>query len=222
MKECAMHTHTHRVPWGDKMFLLLIQGKDKHENEDLIKYSLPNDIWFHVDKLSSAHVYLRLPDGKTMDDIPEDTLEDAAQLVKANSIQGNKENKLSIVYTPAVNLKKTGEMVVGQVGFFNEKDVRKTRVEKRCNEIVNRLNKTKEELYPDLEAEKEGYLTEMRKKAKQEAQRLKAEEKAQKEEQKRLKELTSYDRIMVDEAMVSNNDLKQKYATPEDFEEDFM
>lgn len=34
-----------------------------------------------------AHVYLRLPEGKKMDDIPPDTLEDACQLVKANSIQ---------------------------------------------------------------------------------------------------------------------------------------
>jgi hypothetical protein len=60
----------------------------RYENEDLIKYGLPCDLWFHVDDLSSAHVYLRLPDGATMDDIPEDTLEDCAQLVKQNSIQG--------------------------------------------------------------------------------------------------------------------------------------
>lgn len=26
------------------------------ENEDLIKYAYPEDVWFHVDKLSSAHV----------------------------------------------------------------------------------------------------------------------------------------------------------------------
>lgn len=43
---------------------------------------------FHVDDLSSAHVYLRLPEGATLDDIPADTLEDCCQLVKANSIQG--------------------------------------------------------------------------------------------------------------------------------------
>ena len=37
-------------------------GKDKFENEDLIKYAWPDrDIWFHVEDLSSAHVYLRLP-----------------------------------------------------------------------------------------------------------------------------------------------------------------
>lgn len=45
-------------------------------------------MWFHVDKLSSAHVYLRMPDGMTWDAIPEALLVDCAQLVKANSIEG--------------------------------------------------------------------------------------------------------------------------------------
>lgn len=43
---------------------------------------------FHVDALSSAHVYVRLPKGMSIDDIDNETLEDCAQLVKANSIQG--------------------------------------------------------------------------------------------------------------------------------------
>lgn len=58
----------------------LFMGFDKHESEwkwkgrsldellykfsipdeDLIKYGFPEDVWFHVDKVSSAHVYLRL------------------------------------------------------------------------------------------------------------------------------------------------------------------
>jgi hypothetical protein len=33
-------------------------------------------------------VYLRLPEGMVIDDIPPDTLEDAAQITKANSIMG--------------------------------------------------------------------------------------------------------------------------------------
>ena len=43
---------------------------------------------FHVDKVSSAHVYLRLKKGETIDTISEGLLEDCAQLVKAHSIQG--------------------------------------------------------------------------------------------------------------------------------------
>jgi hypothetical protein len=38
--------------------------------------------------MSSAHVYLRLPEGTSIDNIPPDTLEDCCQLVKQNSIQG--------------------------------------------------------------------------------------------------------------------------------------
>jgi len=41
-----------------------------------------------VDKLSSAHVYLRMHKGQTMEMISPELLEDCAQLVKANSIQG--------------------------------------------------------------------------------------------------------------------------------------
>lgn len=69
---------------------LIYMGKDKYENEDLIKYGLPEDVWFHVDDLSSAHVYLRMKPGMTMDDISEDLLLDCSALVKANSIQGCK------------------------------------------------------------------------------------------------------------------------------------
>lgn len=57
-----------------------------HPLQDLIKHALPQDLWFHVSQLSSAHVYLRLPAGVAWTDIPPDTLEDCAQLVKANSI----------------------------------------------------------------------------------------------------------------------------------------
>lgn len=43
---------------------------------------------FHVDNLSSAHVYLRMEKGEAWDDIPKELLEDCAQLTKANSIEG--------------------------------------------------------------------------------------------------------------------------------------
>jgi predicted ribosome quality control (RQC) complex YloA/Tae2 family protein len=38
---------------------MIYMGRDKHENEFLIKYAQHHDIWFHVHNLSSAHVYLR-------------------------------------------------------------------------------------------------------------------------------------------------------------------
>ena len=59
-----------------------------------------------------------------------------------------------MVYTPWSNLKKSGDMATGQVGFKDHKLVKKVRVEKRENAIVNRLNKTKVEKYPDLRQER--------------------------------------------------------------------
>ncbi|EJT47571.1 cytoplasm protein [Trichosporon asahii var. asahii CBS 2479] len=72
----------------------IYMGRDKVENEDLLKYGLPTDVWFHVDKLSSAHVYLRQPDEQPHGDwehLPAALVNDAAQLVKANSIEGESQ-----------------------------------------------------------------------------------------------------------------------------------
>ncbi|OAQ31383.1 DUF814-domain-containing protein, partial [Linnemannia elongata AG-77] len=136
---------------------VVYMGKDKFENEDLIKHGLEQDVWFHVDKLSSAHVYLRLTPDMTWDNIPQPLLDDLAQLVKANSIEGNKKNNLTIIYTPWANLKKSGDMDVGQVSFKKNNLVKRVHVAERINEIVNRLNKTKVERFPDLAQEKADY-----------------------------------------------------------------
>ena len=92
----------------------IYMGKDKYENEYLIKYGLPEDVWFHVDNLSSAHVYLRMKPGMTLDDISEELLLECSSLVKANSIEGCKKSSVYIVYTRWKNLKKTNDMVDGQ------------------------------------------------------------------------------------------------------------
>merc|ERR1712127_175841 len=114
-------------------------GKDKFENEELLKYGFPEDIWFHVDKLSSAHVYLRLPTGamdlsqikekaqaqqklkEALDSVPDQIVQEMCQLVKANSIEGCKASQVDVVYTPFLNLKKEERMDTGQVGFKDEK-----------------------------------------------------------------------------------------------------
>jgi len=59
---------------------------------DLVKYAFPEDVWFHVGQnTSSAHVYLRTePWMGSWDKLPEAVVTDAAQLTKANSIEGNK------------------------------------------------------------------------------------------------------------------------------------
>lgn len=137
---------------------------DRGRDEDLIKFGWDEDVWFHVDNLSSAHVYVRLREGETWESIPKALLEDCAQLTKANSIEGNKKDDVTIIYTPWSNLKKDGSMATGQVGFHDNKKVKRVYVQKRENVIVNRLNKTKVEKYPDLRQERQDRDRELRKK----------------------------------------------------------
>jgi predicted ribosome quality control (RQC) complex YloA/Tae2 family protein len=71
-------------------------GADKYENEDLIRYGLPEDVWFHVDDMSSAHVYLRLNKNESLEDVSQSVILECAQLVKANSIEGCKMKEVSV------------------------------------------------------------------------------------------------------------------------------
>lgn len=145
---------------------VIYMGKDKFENEDLIKWGFPNDIWFHVEDLSSAHVYLRLPDGITMDTIPKDILMECCQLVKENSRDGKKKDKVNVCYTPWENLNKTSSMEVGEVGFKDQKLVLTVSGVCRDLEILKRLRKTMTEKIVDFEKEKESYNIEISNKKK--------------------------------------------------------
>nr|XP_055204261.1 coiled-coil domain-containing protein 25 isoform X1 [Gorilla gorilla gorilla] len=194
----------HAQPKVNSSAYTIYMGKDKYENEDLIKHGWPEDIWFHVDKLSSAHVYLRLHKGENIEDIPKEVLMDCAHLVKANSIQGCKMNNVNVVYTPWSNLKKTADMDVGQIGFHRQKDVKIVTVEKKVNEILNRLEKTKVERFPDLAAEKECRDREERNEKKAQIQEMKKREKEEMKKKREMDELRSYSSLMKVENMSSN------------------
>ena len=122
-------------------------GRDKHENEHLIKYGWPGDIWFHVDGLSSAHVYFRLKNTDVVssipiDDLPPDSVYDMMQICKHNSIAGCKLSSCKMVYPPHSNLKKTFDMESGAVTYHNTKLCRYGRCDKD-KKRVRELEKTK-------------------------------------------------------------------------------
>ena len=198
-------------------------GKDKYENEDLIKYGWPEDVWFHVDDLSSAHVYLRMKPGMTLTDIGDDLLLDCASLVKANSIQGCKKSSVYVIYTRWKNLKKTNDMVEGQVSYHRPDNVKRISVEKN-NSIVRTLEKTKQELYPDLFAEQEQRLREIQQQQKEEYKQLAKEKQRDKLQAMKEKEERSYDRIMHEENMTSTKDMEgtADATAAEEYEEDFF
>jgi hypothetical protein len=218
---------------GEEQKYILYMGLDKFENEELIRYSLPQDVWFHVDNYSSAHVYLRMPpprdddekrseEGRvdmTIETIPDGLMMDICQLCKQNSIKGCKLNNLKIVYTLASNLKKERGMVEGQVGFHKEKDRRFFTVPTKQNEIINRLNKTKvtkeTQFFIDL---REKFDKKQRKKDKARKQKEAEADKLAKEERKRQAELQSYSSVMTDDALSGN----LAGLSIEQYEDDFM
>lgn len=200
----------------------MYMGKDKFENEDLIKFGLPEDLWFHVDDLSSAHVYLRLRKDQKLEDVSPETIMECAQLVKANSIEGCKLSSVYVVYTRWRNLKKTANMVAGQVSYHNAGNVRRMLVEKN-NAIVNRLNKTKVERYPNLEEEQQDRAAVFA--AEQKAAKRAEFEAAKIAEKNRFKEaqLKSYSSIMQADKMTSLTDKASVgVEAANDFEDDFM
>ncbi|KAF1994779.1 DUF814-domain-containing protein [Amniculicola lignicola CBS 123094] len=195
-------------------------GKDKVENEELIKHGLEEDVWFHVDNLSSAHIYLRMNEGDSWEDISEELLVDCAQLTKANSIEGNKKDNVTVIYTPWSNLKKDGSMAVGQVGFKDQRKVKRLHVPQRENPIVNRLNKTKVEKFPDLRQEKEDRLKELRKKdrANQQARQKEEARVAKERKEKAWQRDHAYDDFLSEENIASSSNQDRS----EDFEDDFF
>lgn len=168
----------------------------------VVKYGLPEDCWFHVDDLSSAHVYLRLKPGMTLDDIPPEVLLDCASLVKANSIVGCKKSSVYVVYTRWKNLKKTKQMVDGAVGYHRPENVRRINVEKN-NSIVNQINKTKTEEHPNLAQLQQDRLREIQQEKKQQRKLEEKQKRLAEIEEKQRQEELSYDRIMKQENMTN-------------------
>ncbi|KAL0064285.1 hypothetical protein AAF712_008729 [Marasmius tenuissimus] len=160
-----------------------------------------------------------MPEGMSWEAIPEALLTDCAQLVKANSIEGNKKDNLTIIYTPADNLKKTGDMAVGQVSFHNDKRVKRVHVPKRENPIVNRLNKTKVEKEVDHEQERVDRIkkeTAVRRAAAAEKKKADLELARQRETEKAAR---SYDSLFSGEVEEDDNTPRK---TGRELEDDFM
>ena len=147
---------------------------------------------------------------------------DCAQLVKANSIEGNKKTtgRVRIVYTPWANLLKTGAMTTGQVGFKSAAEVYYTDVDKRDNAVVNRLMKTRVEKGSEvIKASRDERDAGERKREKEEKRRRADEEKAAIEERKKDRAARSYDTVFSPQHMLSNSEI---HISAQEYEDDFM
>lgn len=110
-------------------------------------------------------------------------------------------------------------MATGQVSFHDPKMVKKVHVPVRQNPIVNRLNKTREEKFPDLREEREQDQRQKRKveRIAREKQKASDREERQRREELRWQKDHAYDDMMREENMVSNQDRDADF-----YEDDFM
>lgn len=202
---------------------VMYMGADKYENEDLIKYGLPEDMWFHVDDMSSAHVYLRLNKEQRLEDVSDNTINECAQLVKANSIEGCKKKEVYVVYTRWRNLKKTNDMEIGAIGYHDKSKVRRIKVEKN-KEIINIINKTKIEHFPNLLLLQQERSIEYNNKLKEEKRKQYMIEKQVKLDREENARIRNYSSVMTMDNMTANTEFEATVddSAAKDFEDDFM
>lgn len=79
-------------------------GKNKTDNDHLVKTSAKTDIWFHVNNTSSSHVVLLNND--KLNKIPKQVIKRCACLCKSNS-SCKSESKCEIIYTEMANVSAT-------------------------------------------------------------------------------------------------------------------
>lgn len=98
-------------------------GKNNIQNDYIsLRFSNPNDIWFHTQKLHGSHVLLRNTENLDIEDIPENVLFNCARLAKENSKASSSLN-VSVDYCYAKFVKKASGAKPGMVIYNNFKTI---------------------------------------------------------------------------------------------------
>jgi predicted ribosome quality control (RQC) complex YloA/Tae2 family protein len=87
----------------DKLYDIYI-GKNAKGNEEIIKISHPESLWFHINNISSAHVILE----SKGDDIHKRFLIQIAKILLET--KNNCPNNVNVVYTQVKNVKLTKQL----------------------------------------------------------------------------------------------------------------
>jgi predicted ribosome quality control (RQC) complex YloA/Tae2 family protein len=84
-------------------------GKNSADNFDVIDMGSPNDIWFHIENVSSSHVVMILPDNghKLNSKIYNTILKQGALFCKQNTKKMVSMQNVNITYTKLKNVFKT-------------------------------------------------------------------------------------------------------------------
>lgn len=195
-------------------------GVDKFENEELIHYAQRfmertgiTLFWFHADRFSSPHAYIRMREGQTEPD--PGVMAVCCQICKNGSIKGCKEQAIDVVYTTADNLMKTNGMEPGQVSFHRSQLCKFARRIRKNNEILNKLEQVKGSVtMHELEVELEDL-------AHQRTQFLRAQEQAARRGKRNVQEERQRENEFINERNEMLSGMTQADDEPFD-EDDFM
>ena len=80
----------------------VIIGENAKENDELVKESAPNDIWLHLENMSSAHIVIKTNDKET----PKRVINMAASLFARYS-PGKVTGRYNVIWTEIKNVKTT-------------------------------------------------------------------------------------------------------------------
>lgn len=94
-------------------------GKNNKQNEQIIKMSRDEDLWFHVHNCAGSHVLLRAEAGQK---ITDEIIFECAKLAKEHS-SAKDSSKVGVIYTLAKNLKKPTGANLGYVTYKGEKEI---------------------------------------------------------------------------------------------------
>jgi len=93
----------------------IIAGKNRQGNDEILRESDPDDIWFHISKSPSGHVILKNPEQTPINKIPKQVLKRCACICKAST--RTSEKNCEIIYTQLKNITLTD--ILGQVTITN-------------------------------------------------------------------------------------------------------
>lgn len=96
--------------------LEILVGRNNRQNDQLtLKSSSRQDLWLHTRQIPGAHVIIRLPHTvKTINDVPQNTLEEAA-LLAAYFSKARQDEKVPVDYTFRNNVRKPAGAKPGMV-----------------------------------------------------------------------------------------------------------
>lgn len=98
-------------------------GKNNIQNDYIsLKFSNPNDIWFHTQKIHGSHVLLKNPENLEIEEIPENVLFNCAKLAKENS-KASLSLNVPVDYCYAKFVKKPSGAKPGMVIYNNFKTI---------------------------------------------------------------------------------------------------